>query len=80
MKRITREMPDEQKYLISRSLRGRCLTPSHKANISQALRRYWSTIPKQADENGEDKSYTDFHKKNGKLIRKNGGTECEKHE
>jgi len=49
MKRITREMPDEQKQAIAQSLLGRSLTPSHKANIAQALRKYWSTIPAKDD-------------------------------
>lgn len=43
-KRQTRKMSDQTKQKISQSLTGRRKTTTHAANISQALKHYWSQI------------------------------------
>ena len=44
-KRIYRELDAETKQKISVSSRGKAKTSSHKEHISQAMKKYWSTVP-----------------------------------
>lgn len=44
-KRIYRELDAETKQKISVSSKGKAKTSSHKEHISQAMKRYWSTVP-----------------------------------
>ncbi len=44
-KRQYRQMSDETKAKISQSLKGRSKSFTHKENISNGLRYYWSQIP-----------------------------------
>lgn len=45
MKRIARQRSEETKQKISASLRGKAKSASHKRAISEALKKYWETIP-----------------------------------
>lgn len=44
-KRIYRELDTKTKQKISVSSRGKAKTSSHKEHISQAMKKYWSTVP-----------------------------------
>ena len=44
MERLYRNMSDQQKQAISNSLKGRSFSPTHCANLSAALRRYWAGL------------------------------------
>ena len=44
-KRIYRELDAQTKQKISVSSRGKAKTSSHKEHISQAMKKYWSTVP-----------------------------------
>lgn len=44
-KRQYRELSDETKQKISMSMKGRSKSFTHKENISQGMRNYWSQIP-----------------------------------
>ena len=44
-KRQYRELNDITKQKISVSSRGKAKTSSHKEHISQAMKKYWSTVP-----------------------------------
>ena len=44
-KRIYRELDAETKQKISVSSKGKAKTSSHKEHISQAMKKYWSTVP-----------------------------------
>ena len=44
-KRQYRELSDITKQKISVSSKGKAKTSSHKEHISQAMKRYWSTVP-----------------------------------
>ena len=69
-KRVTRSMSDLQKKAISNSLKGRSLSPSHRANIAAAMRKYWEGIPQaQATNNADnlDLSHTSLDVKNKKI-------------
>lgn len=46
-KRLYRELNDITKQKISQTLKGRSKSELHKENISQGLKNYWKTIPKQ---------------------------------
>lgn len=60
-------MPEPQKQAISNSLKGRSLSPSHKANIAAAMRKYWEGIPQVQATNSVDNQDLS----NSKLINKN---------
>lgn len=45
MKRTTRKMSEETKKKISESMKGKNKTDEHKVAISNALKKYWETIP-----------------------------------
>lgn len=45
MERTYRQLSDETKAKISQSMRGKSKTFSHREHISDALRKYWETIP-----------------------------------
>lgn len=49
-KRMYRELSDETKKKISLALRGRCKSTAHIQAISDAMKKYWETIPKKAKE------------------------------
>ena len=44
-KRIYRELDAKTKQKISVSSKGKAKTSSHKEHISQAMKKYWSTVP-----------------------------------
>ena len=44
-KRIYKELDAKTKQKISVSSRGKAKTSSHKEHISQAMKKYWSTVP-----------------------------------
>lgn len=44
-KRIYRELDAKTKQKISVSSRGKAKTSSHKEHISQAMKKYWNTVP-----------------------------------
>ena len=44
-KREFRELSDETKLKISRSSSNKPKTDSHKQHISQAMKRYWKSVP-----------------------------------
>ena len=44
-KRIYRELDAETRQKISVSSKGKAKTSSHKEHISQAMKKYWSTVP-----------------------------------
>ena len=48
-KRKYRQMSDETKQKISRSLKGKTKTQKHKENISKGLKRYWGKVPNRPD-------------------------------
>lgn len=59
MKRIYRELEDETKRKISNSMANRPKSDLHKQRISDALRKYWQTIPNKPQTYGpENKSTT----------------------
>ena len=44
-KRQYRELDDETKEKIAASQRGRTKSQAHKQHISQAMTKYWQTVP-----------------------------------
>lgn len=44
-KRVCRELPDETKEKISKSLQGKAKSASHAQAISNGMKQYWSTVP-----------------------------------
>lgn len=46
-KRIYRNVDDDIKLKISKTLKNRNKSPQHRKAISDGLKRYWSTIPKK---------------------------------
>ena len=44
-KRQYRELDDETKEKIAASQRGRTKSESHRQHISQAMEKYWQTVP-----------------------------------
>ena len=44
-KRQFRELDDETKQKIAASQRGRKKTEAHRRHISQAMEKYWQTVP-----------------------------------
>ncbi len=45
MKRKFRQLDEATKKLISKKLKGREMSESHKIAISKGLKRYWANIP-----------------------------------
>ena len=54
MKRTTRRMSEKTKEKISRKLRGKKKTAAHSKHISEGMRRYWSTIPAEDNNEGNE--------------------------
>lgn len=57
MERTYRQLSDETKAKISQSMRGKSKTFIHREHISDALRKYWETIPNKQlnrDDNEQD--------------------------
>ena len=54
-KREYRELDDETKMKIAASQRGRKKSEAHRQHISQAMEKYWKTVPHRpnADENND---------------------------
>ena len=54
-KRQYRELDDETKEKIAASQRGRTKSESHRQHISQAMTKYWQSVPHRpnADENND---------------------------
>lgn len=50
MKRTSRKVSDETRSKISKALKGKTKTMSHRKALSVALTRYWSTIPVEENE------------------------------
>lgn len=50
-KRLQRKLSEETKKKISSALKGRQMSDIQKENISKSMKKYWSTIPY---ENNED--------------------------
>ena len=46
MKRINRTLKEETKQKISTSMKGKRKTEQHKKAISNTLKKYWESIPK----------------------------------
>lgn len=44
-KRQFRELSDETKAKISQSMRNKSKTSTHRENISNGLKNYWTTVP-----------------------------------
>lgn len=44
-KRLTRRMSEETKKKISTSMKGKVKTEEHRKLISEAMKKYWETIP-----------------------------------
>ena len=44
-KRIYRELSDQTKEKISKSSTGKSKSESHRAHLSQAMKKYWAGIP-----------------------------------
>ena len=44
-KRIYRELDADTKQKISRATVGKAKSAAHKQHISQAMKKYWSTVP-----------------------------------
>jgi len=44
-KRLTRKMSEETKQKISASMKGKAKSDEHKKSLSEALKKYWETIP-----------------------------------
>lgn len=44
-KRQFRELSDETKAKISQSMRNKSKNSTHKENISNGLKNYWTTVP-----------------------------------
>ena len=53
MKREFRNLHDDTKLRISQRLTGRNLSDTHKQAISDALKKYWATIPYRSTENND---------------------------
>ena len=57
-KRQYRELSDETKAKISQSMRNKSKTSTHKENISNGLKNYWTTVPnKPTNEKAESDPY-----------------------
>lgn len=57
-KRQFRELSDETKAKISQAMKGKVKTFTHKENISNGLKNYWTTVPnKPTNEKVGNKSY-----------------------
>ncbi len=48
-KRQYRELNDETKQKISNAMKGKQKTSSHKHNISNGMKKYWSGVPHKED-------------------------------
>lgn len=49
--RTYRQLNDATKQRISKKLRGRSMSDSHKEAISNGMKAYWATIPNKPQEN-----------------------------
>lgn len=49
-KRKYRELSEETKKKISLALRGRCKSAAHIQAISDAMKKYWESIPKKTED------------------------------
>lgn len=49
MKRTHREMPQQVRQKISQRLKNRTFSDGHKKAISDAMKKYWETIPYNND-------------------------------
>ena len=50
-KRQYRQLSDETKAKISQSMRNKSKTPTHRENISNGLKDYWTTVPNKPTNN-----------------------------
>ena len=60
-KRIYRELDAETKQKISVSSKGKAKTSSHKEHISQAMKRYWSSVPSKPKPTSMDDYFNISH-------------------
>ena len=50
-KRTCRQLSQETKDKISRTMKNKAKSSTHKAHISQSLKKYWEQIPTQKENN-----------------------------
>ena len=60
-KRQYRELSDITKQKISVSSKGKAKTSSHKEHISQAMKRYWSSVPSKPKPTSMDDYFNISH-------------------
>ena len=60
-KRIYRELDAETKQKISKSTIGKSKSASHKEHISQAMKRYWSSVPSKPKPTSMDDYFNISH-------------------
>jgi hypothetical protein len=60
-KRIYRELDAETRQKISVSSKGKAKTSSHKEHISQAMKRYWSSVPSKPKPTSMDDYFNISH-------------------
>jgi hypothetical protein len=60
-KRIYRELDAETRQKISVSSKGKAKTSSHKEHISQAMKRYWSSVPSKPKPTSMDDYFSISH-------------------
>ena len=51
--RVRRQIPDEQRRKISEALKGRKKDPQTRKAISRGLKRYWSNVVWEGENNGQ---------------------------
>ena len=49
-KRLTRQLSDRQKQLISQKLKGRKKSPQHIEKIRTGMQNYWETVKDRDDD------------------------------
>lgn len=60
-KRIYRELDAETRQKISVSSKGKAKNSSHKEHISQAMKRYWSSVPSKPKPTSMDDYFNISH-------------------
>lgn len=58
MERTYRQLSDETKAKISQSMRGKSKSFTHREHISDALRKYWKTIPNKQQNTNDNEQDT----------------------
>ena len=55
MKRTSRKMPIEQRMKISEAMKGKKRSEATRRKISDGMRKYWESLPVEAENNLEEK-------------------------